>query len=74
VLIVRTGAMALEVCGPGHSRERYSFAAETQLVSFLRDTDDRLVSAGYRPRGYATERRNGDERRDRPRSRDRRAR
>jgi hypothetical protein len=72
VRIVRTGTMAVEVCGPGHARERRWFEAETQLVSFLRETDEQLVASGYRPRGYAADRRSGRERRSRPRAGDRR--
>lgn len=72
VFVVRTGSMALDVYGPGPARESRSFAAETELVSFLRETDATLVASGYRPRGYGAERRR-EERRDRARAEDRRA-
>ena len=70
--VVRTGSMAVEVCGPGPAREAHAFAAETDLVSFLRETDERLVASGYRPRGYAAERRRRPDRREPKRAGDRR--
>jgi hypothetical protein len=72
VFVVRTGSMAVDVYGPGPARESRSFTTETDLVSFLRDTDSALVDAGYRPRGYGSDRRSRDERRDRSRAEDRR--
>ena len=60
--------MAVDVYGPGPARESRAFAAETDLVSFLRETDANLVASGYRPRGYGGERRSRDERRERARA------
>jgi hypothetical protein len=68
VFVVRTGLMAVDVYGPGPARESRSFTAETDLVSFLRETDAALVASGYRPRGYGADRRSRDERRDRARA------
>lgn len=72
VCIVRTGSMAIDVCGPGRARESHSFTADTELVSFLRRTDEQMVASGYRPRGYAADRRSRPDRRERPRPGDRR--
>ena len=63
VRITRTGALALGICGPGRVRRFLSFLSETELVAFLRDTEYALASAGFRFRGYATDRRMQGERR-----------
>ena len=60
--------MAVDVYGPGPAQESRAFAVETELVSFLRETDATLVACGYRPRGYGAERRSRDERRGRARA------
>jgi hypothetical protein len=72
VRIMRTGALALAVCGPGRVRRFLSFLSETELVTFLRDTEYALASTGFRFRGYATERRKLGERRTAARGPERR--
>ena len=72
VRIMRTGVLALAVCGPGRVRRFLSFLSETELVTFLRDTEYALASTGFRFRGYATERRKQSERRNATRGAERR--
>jgi hypothetical protein len=72
VRIMRTGALALAVCGPGRVRRFLSFLSETELVTFLRDTEYALASTGFRFRGYATDRRKQSERRTASRGAERR--
>jgi hypothetical protein len=73
VRIMRTSALALAVCGPGRVRRFLSFASEGELLTFLRHSEYALVSAGFRCRGYATDRRQRAERRDSPRRMERRS-
>jgi hypothetical protein len=73
VRIMRTGALALAVCGPGRVRRFLSFLTETELVAFLRDTEYALASAGFRFRGYAADRRRQAERRAASRGSERRS-
>lgn len=72
VRIMRTSGLALAVCGPGRIRRFLSFLSETELVTFLRDTEYALASAGFRFRGYATDRRQHGERRTASRGGERR--
>lgn len=72
VRIMRTGALALAVCGPGRVRRFLSFGDDSELVAFLRDTEYALSSAGFRFRGYAADRRTRAERRGGARGVDRR--
>ena len=64
VRIMRTGSLAVAVCGPGRVRRFLSFLSDSELVSFLRDTEYALSSAGFRFRGYAADRRLREERRE----------
>ena len=73
VRIMRTGSLALAVCGPGRVRRFLNFLNDSELVSFLRDTEYALSSAGFRFKGYAADRRQRAERRDLPRGADRRS-
>ena len=73
VRIMRTGSLALAVCGPGRVRRFLSFASDPELVAFVRDTEYALSAAGFRCRGYATDRRQKAERRDMARGAERRS-
>jgi hypothetical protein len=73
VRITRTSALALAVCGPGRVRRFLSFVSDTELVAFLRDTEYALASAGFRFRGYSTDRRKQGERRTASRGGERRS-
>jgi hypothetical protein len=73
VRILRTGSLAVAVCGPGRVRRFLSFLNDSELVAFLRDTEYALAEAGFRFRGYAAERRQRLERRSVPRGLERRA-
>lgn len=73
VRIMRTGALSVAVCGPGRVRRSLSFLSEPELTTFLRDTEYALVSAGFRCRGYAADRRQLAERRATARGGDRRS-
>jgi hypothetical protein len=72
IRIVRTGALSLEVCGPGAEHESHAFGDEMEVVEFLRHTSDRLSEAGFRPVGFGADRRTREERRDHRRGPDRR--
>jgi hypothetical protein len=72
VRIMRTGALALAICGPGRVRRFLSFLSETELVTFLRDTEYSLASTGFRFRGYSADRRKQAERRTASRGMERR--
>ena len=72
VRILRTGTLTFAVCGPGRQREVHSFAEQTRLVEFLRDTEHELAADGFRFKGYAADRRAGRERRATERGMDRR--
>ena len=72
VRIMRTGALSVAVCGPGRIRRFLSFASETELVAFLRDTEYALASAGFLRRGYSADRRQAADRRANVRGIDRR--
>lgn len=71
--IMRTGALALAVCGPGRIRRFLSFLNNSELVAFLRDSEYALSSAGFRFRGYAADRRQRAERRETSRGIERRS-
>jgi hypothetical protein len=73
VRIMRTGVLAVAVCGPGRIRRFLSFPDDSELVIFLRDTEYALSSAGFRFRGYAADRRRHAERRQMPRATERRS-
>jgi hypothetical protein len=73
VRILRTGALALTVCGPGRVRRFLSFVTEADLAAFLRDTEYALASTGFRFSGYAIDRRHQGERRAIPRGGERRS-
>ena len=60
---MRTGGLSVAVCGPGRVRRFLSFVNDSDMVTFLRDTEHALASAGFRFRGYATDRRQTAERR-----------
>ena len=72
VRIMRTGGLSVAVCGPGPIRRFLSFVSDTDLVAFIRNTEDALAAAGFRFRGYATDRREAAERRSVARGNDRR--
>ena len=71
--ITRTGGLSVAVCGPGRVRRFLSFVSNSDMVAFIRDTEYALASAGFRFRGYATDRRQKAERRSASRGGDRRA-
>jgi hypothetical protein len=73
VRIMRTGTLSLAVCGPGRVRRFLSVLSDADLVSFLRDSEYTLASAGFRFRGYAADRRQRAERRASPRGNERRS-
>ncbi len=73
VRIMRTGALSVAVCGPGRVRRFLSFLSDSELVTFLRDTEYALASAGFRFRGYGADRRQRPERRASPRVGERRS-
>ena len=72
VRIMRTSALSIAVCGPGRVRRFLSFLSESELVTFLRDTEYALASTGFRFRGYSTDRRQQSERRNASRGGERR--
>jgi hypothetical protein len=73
VRILRTGALSVAVCGPGRVRRFLSFLSNSDLVNFIRDTEYALATAGFRFRGFGTDRRQNRERRSRPRDMERRS-
>ena len=62
IRIVRTGRLSMDVLGPGRARAAYAFEKDRDAVAFLTDTEQQLVAAGFRPRGYGAERRARDRR------------
>ena len=72
VRILRTGVLSVAVCGPGRVRRFLSFMSDSDMVAFIRDTEDALAAAGFRFRGYAADRRQAAERRAIARGIDRR--
>ena len=72
VRILRTGSLTFAVCGPGRQREVHSFAEQTHLVEFLKETEHELTAGGFRLAGYAADRRSGLDRRASGRGQDRR--
>lgn len=72
VRILRTASLAVTVFGPGTVRRFLSFMSDSELVAFLRDTEYALAEAGFRFRGFGTERRHREERRGARRNGDRR--
>jgi hypothetical protein len=73
VRIMRTGSLAVAVCGPGRVRRFLSFPSDSELATFVGNTEYALSSAGFRFRGFAIDRRRRSDRRQIPRGIDRRS-